>query len=175
VDHLTRNLDAATLPAGIGSLRIKTKPHLFLWTDAAGKPVIGQASPALWHGPTTTEGLQKPVETFGQTSGTVGRPCHSAETRPCHSADADFAQRFENAFTRLDNDRGAANFVSLVELRRALPVKRAIFDAGLEELRRTGRYTLTGAEGRHGVSDEEREAAVREDGALLLYVSRRLS
>ena len=30
-----------------------------------------------------------------------------------------------------------------------------------------------GAEGRHGLSPEEREAGITEDGALLLYVSRR--
>jgi hypothetical protein len=42
-------------------------------------------------------------------------------------------------------------------------------------LRRAGRYTLSTAEGRHGLSPEEREAGIHEDGATLLYVSRKLS
>jgi hypothetical protein len=54
-----------------------------------------------------------------------------------------------------------------------LPVERTTFDAGLEELRRAGRYTLSGAEGRHGVSDAERDAGICEVGTLLLYVSRK--
>ena len=42
-----------------------------------------------------------------------------------------------------------------------------------EVLRRGGRFSLSAAEGRHGISDEEREAAIPEDGSLLLFVSRR--
>jgi hypothetical protein len=44
-------------------------------------------------------------------------------------------------------------------------VERSTFDAGLDELRR--------AEGRHGVSDAERDAGIREVRTLLLYVSRK--
>jgi hypothetical protein len=43
----------------------------------------------------------------------------------------------------------------------------------LQRLRREGRYSLTGAEGRHGISAEERDAGITEDGNLLLFVSRR--
>lgn len=85
----------------------------------------------------------------------------------------DIGRRFEEAFARLDRENGSSNFVSLVALRRVLPVERSAFDAGLDELRRAGRYTLSGAEGRHGVSDEERDAGLREEGTLLLYVSRK--
>jgi hypothetical protein len=87
----------------------------------------------------------------------------------------DFARAFDEAFQRLDRQRGAHNFVSLVELRPAVPVDRPTFDARLQELRRAGRYTLSAAEGRHGISPAEQEAGIPEDGALLLYVSRRLS
>jgi hypothetical protein len=62
-----------------------------------------------------------------------------------------------------------------VDLRRALPVDRRTFDTGLEDLRRTGRYILSAAEGRHGISAEEQEAGIHEYGSLLLYVSRALS
>jgi hypothetical protein len=43
----------------------------------------------------------------------------------------------------------------------------------LQRLRRAGRYSLSAAEGRHGISAEERDAAIPEDGSLLLFVSRR--
>ena len=62
-----------------------------------------------------------------------------------------------------------------MDLRRALPFDRATFDAGLDALRRAGRYTLSAAEGRYGITPEEQEAGIVEDGTLLLYVSRKLS
>ena len=37
-----------------------------------------------------------------------------------------------------------------------------------------GRYGLSAAEGRHGLSRQEHDAAIMEDGALLLYVSRKI-
>ncbi|MGH7168891.1 MAG: hypothetical protein ACRELF_01055 [Gemmataceae bacterium] len=85
----------------------------------------------------------------------------------------DFAQLFDEAFARLDREHGGHNHVSLVELRRAVPVERAAFDIGLRDLRRAGRYGLSAAEGRHGLRVEEQDAAIHEDGSLLLFVSRR--
>jgi hypothetical protein len=76
-------------------------------------------------------------------------------------------------FERLNREKGSHNFVSLVDLRRALPMDCAAFDAALQELRRAGRYTLSGAEGRHGLTPDERAAGISEQGTLLLYVSRR--
>jgi hypothetical protein len=58
-------------------------------------------------------------------------------------------------------------------LRRALPHDRATFDRELRELRRAGRYSLSAAEGRHGIQREEQEAGIREEGSLLLFVSRK--
>jgi hypothetical protein len=85
----------------------------------------------------------------------------------------DFGRLFDEAFQRLDREKGSHNFVSLVPLRQAVPLPREGFDAGLRQLRRAGLYTLSAAEGRDGLSPEEREAGIPEDGALLLYVSRR--
>ena len=85
----------------------------------------------------------------------------------------DFAKAFTVAFEQLDRRVGGHNFVSLVELRRLLPVDREQFDRELRKLRLAGKYSLSGAEGRHGISPEEREAGILEDGALLLYVSRK--
>jgi hypothetical protein len=85
---------------------------------------------------------------------------------------ASFAEAFAAVFERLDRQQGGHNFVSLVELRRALPVPRAAFDAGLEQLRRQGRYALSAAEGRAGITPEERQAGIPEEGTLLLFASR---
>jgi len=86
----------------------------------------------------------------------------------------DFPGAFAAAFEQLDRQAGGHNFVSLVELRRALPVPRAIFDAELFKLRQAGRYSLSAAEGRHGISAEEQDAGLHEEGSLLLFVSRNL-
>lgn len=66
------------------------------------------------------------------------------------------------------------NLVSLVDLRRAVGLHRWEFDIELRRLRVDGVLVLSAAEGRHGISGEELNAAVRENGELLLYVSRRV-
>lgn len=80
---------------------------------------------------------------------------------------------FDSAFRKCDNAKGNHNFVSLVNLRKEANCNRETFDEVLEVLRREYKYTLSSAEGRFGVSQEEREASIREDGMLMLYVSRR--
>jgi len=83
----------------------------------------------------------------------------------------DFPTAFDRAFDQLDSGR---NFVRLAELRPALPTfGRAAFDAGLHELRAAGRSALSAAAGRHGISAAERQAGIAEEGAVLLFVSRR--
>jgi hypothetical protein len=90
------------------------------------------------------------------------------------SPPAVFARRFEDAFNHLDRERGGHNFLSLVQLRQALAdVPRAAFDAELRALLLAGRFSLSAAEGRHGLTVEERTAGIVEDGILLLYASRR--
>jgi hypothetical protein len=112
----------------------------------------------------------------GKRSGDIAheaKPDGPALVAPAPAAPAEFADAFDTAFDRLDRLAGAHNFVSLVELRRELPLPRAIFDAELRHLRLAGRYTLSAVEGRQGIRAEEREAGINEDGALLLYVSRK--
>ncbi len=88
---------------------------------------------------------------------------------------ADFAGRFEEAFDQLDRQKGSHNFVSLLDLRRRLAeFPRDTFDAGLVRLRIDGRFTLSGAESRYGIRQEEREAGLEEAGTLLLHVSRKV-
>jgi hypothetical protein len=103
----------------------------------------------------------------------VHTPAHApADGQRVPAPPGDFAARFSEAFDRLDRQSGGRNFVSLVDLRRALPAPRDVFDAKLFQLRRAGRYSLSAAEGRHGISPEEREAGIPEEGSLLLFVSR---
>jgi len=98
----------------------------------------------------------------------------SAEKTPADRA-ADFPGDFAAAFERLDRQSGGRNFVTLVELRQALPLPRSLFDAELFKLRQAGCYRLSAAEGRHGISPEERDSGIHEEGSLLLFVSRNAS
>ncbi len=99
----------------------------------------------------------------------VGRDREEAVSVP---APSDLGSSIGAAFDRLDREKGGHNLVSLLPLRQALVVERAAFDAELQRLRRAGRFTLSAAEGRHGLSSEEREAGIVEEGVLMLYVSR---
>jgi hypothetical protein len=87
---------------------------------------------------------------------------------------ADLAGALDRTFFNLDRQAGGHNFVSLADLRRELAgYDRAAVDAELGRLRKAGRYSLAAAEGRRGLTSAERDAAIAEDGQLLLYLSRR--
>jgi hypothetical protein len=146
-DAVSRQAAEHALPDGIGVLFSKKKPLLFLLADLDASPP-----------PAPPPRTPPPPD--------VPRPA------PAPPA-VDFARLFDEAFTRLDREHGSHNHVSLVALRRAMPVERGTFEAGLQQLRRAGRYGLSAAEGRHGLSAEERDAGIPEDGSLLLFVSRR--
>jgi hypothetical protein len=150
-EALHRQLQDDLLPPPAGWILIKNTRKLFLVQDLhLGRPAAAPAAPA----PATAAPVVEPPP-------------------PAAAPAATFAPAFDAAFEQLDRQAGAHNFVSLVRLRQALPVGRQTFDAGLRQLRLTGRYTLSAAEGRHGLSPEEQEAGIMEDGALLLYVSRK--
>ncbi len=77
-----------------------------------------------------------------------------------------FSTTFNAAFAVLNKN----NFVSLVDLRKAMPhVTRADFDRGLYELRLSGLYDLSAAEGRFGLTAEERNAGISDGDCLLLF------
>jgi hypothetical protein len=143
-----RQISERLLPDDLGVLLVKKKPLLFLIADINAGSVPARPPALLQPSAPPSEPAPAPVV-------------------------MDFAYRFDEAFARLDRDRGGHNHVSLVELRRAVPIDRTAFDAGLQDLRRAGRYTLSAAEGRHGLRAEEQDAAIHEDGSLLLFVSRR--
>jgi hypothetical protein len=92
---------------------------------------------------------------------------------PVSASVSSFAGRFKEAFERLDRRRGHLNLVSLVDLRHELAdVPREAFDAGVLQLRRERLFSLSSAEGLDGLRPDEREAAIRDEGDLLLNVSR---
>jgi hypothetical protein len=150
---LRRQIGDGTLPPTVGWLMIHRTKKLFLLADLhTGRQESGVTA------------LRPSVEPSIRGEGALtGEP----SVRP-------FAQAFDQAFAELDRRAGAHNFVSLLDLRAALSVSREVFDRELQELRIAGRYGLSAAEGRHGLSPEEIAAAITEDGTLLLYVSRKM-
>ena len=145
-DILHRRVSERGLPDGIGVLYSKKKPLLFLLAE---------------------------LDLASVPSRPVLPPVHIDRKRDSITPQIDFASLFEEVFARLDRDSGGHNHVSLVDLRRAVPLGRAVFDAELQQLRRGGRYSLSAAEGRYGLRTEEREAGIQEGESLLLFVSRR--
>lgn len=158
-ENIHRRLASRTLPAGIGSLLLKAKPMLFLLSDVHSTSAPKREVPA------------EPIQRQGEVPAeSVPSPTAVASSSPPF----DFAVRFDAAFRELERQARLPNFVSLVELRPALACDRATFDAELRKLRLAGRYTLSAAEGRHGIRPEEQDAGIVEDGALLLFVSRKV-
>jgi hypothetical protein len=101
------------------------------------------------------------------------KPAPSPSPSPPLSAE-EFRGEFARAMKRVESRSSRPNFVSLVDLRKELPnISREDFDRHLYQLRRSGLYTTTGAEGRGGLKPEEREAGIVEDGVLQLFLSRR--
>jgi hypothetical protein len=152
-ESLNRQVRERILPVEVGVLIVKKKPLLFLRADISSMGVQEETVHAVRPSPSVTSKIEPKPE----------------PTPPV----LDFAARFDEAFVRLDRQHGAHNHVSLVELRQSILTERAAFDAGLQQLRRAGRYSLSAAEGRHGLDAAERDAAIHEDGSMLLFVSRR--
>jgi hypothetical protein len=156
-DAVHRHIEQDTLSPAVGWISIRGSKKLFLLADLHR----GRS-------PDKETGRQGDKETKREEAASVS-------LSPClHVSLSDFAVAFDEAFQRLDRQAGRHNFVSLVELRRALTVPRETFDAELRQLRQAGRYSLSAAEGRHGISSEERDAGINEEGSLLLFVSRNL-
>lgn len=91
--------------------------------------------------------------------------------------DAGSVRELVRLVRHLDAARGGNNLVSLVNLRAALAAEgltdRVKQDLLLSLARRAGKVSLSALEGRHGVNPAEAEAAVREDGTLLGFISLR--
>ena len=78
---------------------------------------------------------------------------------------------FADAFATCPGSRD--NFVKLADLRAALPLSRAEFDAQLRAERLARRFTLDKSEGnRVTLTQAEKDAGVIENGERLVYISR---
>jgi hypothetical protein len=155
-EAVQRHIGQESLPEGVGWLLVRNTRKLFLLDDVhTGRGAVSPAPAAETIPPIPSLPPAPPVP-------------------PPLPEGFDFARAFEEAFRRLDRHAGGHNFVNLAALRPELPCDRAAFDGGLRDLRAAGRYTLSAAEGRHGLTDAERAAGILEDGTLLLYVSRRM-
>jgi hypothetical protein len=145
---LQAQIGRGSLPPGIGWLPIKKAAHLFFLRDVSGGGHLSEVS-----------------ETSEVYRGMASAPLSISRD--------EFERAFAEAFDRLDAREASHNFVSLLDLRRAVLCARDLFDSELQRLRRQGKYALSAVEGRHGIRPEEADAAVPEEGSLLLYVSRR--
>jgi hypothetical protein len=150
-DALNRHIADGALPATVGWVNVGGRKLLFLMSDLHRGEQEGRRQKA--------EGSPPPES-----------PARAGDALP--SAFCLLPSAFDAAFDRLDRQAGGHNFVSLIALRQALPLERAQFDEQLQGLRRAGRYSLSAAEGRDGISAEERAAGIVEEGSLLLFVSR---
>jgi hypothetical protein len=162
-------LSAAAMPPSIGWIHKTKHALLFLIEDLLPKsiqpktiqPAGGQV---IAHRPLTAEAENKPRSAAPERTDAS----HSRAT-----ADDRFAARFAEAFARLDRENGSYNFVWLADLRNALSAyTREQFDAGIKQLRAERHYQINAGEGRSGISHQQREAAILEDGTIHTSVSR---
>jgi hypothetical protein len=147
-----RRIDENRLPEGIAWIFVKRTRRLFFMHDVHPRTQPSSAGPER----------------------SISRDGNSVQSGPNFPmTETDFPQQFATAFEKLNRQEGSANFVNLVDLRRMLSAfPRSVFDAELRKLWSEGRYSLRAAEGRFGISPEEREAGFLQEGTLLLFVSR---
>jgi hypothetical protein len=164
-----KNIVSGSTPRTIGWVTKKSKPLLFLMEDL--QPAGVRASHAI-------EADRKRPASEAPAEAATARPRNSTAPLAIATAspitvDDRFEGRFDSEFSRLDRVRGSFNFVPLLDLRRALPeFPREQFDRGLKLLRQARRYRINVGEGRSGVTPEQQEAAIIEDGTIHSSVSR---
>lgn len=168
---LADGIERRELPSEVGWITVKGKPLLFLTAN------VQIAAPRAASHTGAHEILAQPA------AAAHPGPLHHHQHHHHHHAEQDghltpahhFADEFRTAFESLDRRNGSTNFVKIADLRQALShFSRDEFDAGLRALRMDGTFSLDSHEGLHGsLSEDEREAGVREAGSLLVYASRR--
>lgn len=86
----------------------------------------------------------------------------------------EFSRRFETAFASA-RDAREANLVPISQMRAEFPeLAREEFDEQLFDLRKTGRFTLEIADGRHGAPPDDQVAgSIKESGRHFVFVVRR--
>lgn len=154
---IERRIQEDELPPDIGCLWINGAIRLFFLHDVFPASVRKRLE---W--PSPEENYEEFIESISESE--------------LAQLQEEFEQAFDEAFEIINRRSGGHNFVSLVDLRDMLDgFSRTRFDAELRRLRREGRYTLSSTQSRHGIRGAEREAAIQEEGLMLLHVSRRES
>lgn len=163
---VAQGIERRDLPADVGWIMVKGKPLLFLTANVhMAAPTAGSRAGA--------------HEGHAHEPAAAGHPAsHHPHHHPRdghHAPSHEFTREFRSAFESLDRRNGSTNFVKIADLRQSLSqFTREEFDAGLRELRMDGTFSLDSHEGLHGsLSEDDREAGVREAGSLLVYASRR--
>jgi hypothetical protein len=148
---LLRCVQQRSLPTGVGMLRVEGHWKLFLLENMIAGPRA--ATPAATSAHPSSDGI-------------AGRRMVTAPP---------FPEAFRQAFDELDQATGRRNYVLLHDLRQRLAtIPRPDFDQGLNELRRSQKYSLDSADGRHvRLTPEQIDAGIREAGSVLVYVARR--
>lgn len=135
---IERQIAERRLPAGTGALKIGKKWYLFRWDDVIG---------------TNPE--------IAVSRSVIPMPSAATDAPPRIVDSAQFARDFDAAFEKLDGTLGLRNYASLVDLRPALAqYPSEVFEKEVLKLRQVGHYSLSVAEGRFGLSDEERAACL---------------
>lgn len=152
-----RRIEEDQLPADIGCLWVNGAIRLFFLAD-----VFPTSAGLRLHAVTGEEDYEEMILSRSED-----------EVRQLQG---EFEQAFNNAFEVIDRRTGGHNFVSLVDLRAMLDAfSRTRFDSELRRLRSEQKYTLSSTQSRHGIRGAEREAAIQEEGLMLLHVTRRES
>lgn len=176
---MVKQCHADALPPTIGAIAFEDGPQFFLIDDLLPASLRRRAAETSDRGlgsrggaPVSDQRPSQPTPETAKDDGAAPAPANTDVT--LDGVYEEFVRKFEEAFSRLDRQHGGYNFVSLAELRRELgSYSRAEFDQGLRRLRIEGRFTLSGAQSKQGLSDEVREAGINEAGHLLTYASRR--
>ncbi len=169
----SEKLASGSTPSTIGWIKKNRKPLLFLMEDIFPKGAHACGSQGAAHEADRKRQAVEPAD--GQAAVVSGFSTMTTTNASTVSTVVDdgFAGQFEEAFRRLDRDRGSNNFVWLTDLRRALAeYSHQQFDAGLRRLREARRYMLNAGEGHFGVSDEQKKSSIYETGTIYLSVSR---
>ena len=95
----------------------------------------------------------------------------------CSPGGAASVDRLTQVVARIDKEKQRYGLVHLADVRAAFPkLSKAEFDRAIQDARKAGKLSLSAAEGRHGISEKDREAAIHEKdftggSRALVYVS----
>lgn len=138
-------------------------------------------------GRTKSDLAKKIAEKVAPTAAQKAKPVESVTAKPepkkpqaqkptagTGAAPAVHQSTVRDAMHKLNAASGNHNLVSLVDLRKELHaggMDRAAQDAAIKQLRKDGVLSATAIEGRHGTTQQERDAAIKEGDSTLGYLA----